>query len=221
MNIIDAIVILVLLVGLVYGFQRGVIKQTVVFVGSIAVIVGSVMLKTPVAMFLHSTFPFIDFGGLSSLNILLYEIIAFVLVLIVLTIIFRLLCLISGWIEKLLKATIILSIPSKILGAIVGFCQSCLILFVIFLLLSSPVLNIKVVNESYSKDFILNKTPILSNLNKDIIKAFEEIWELRNSEEKDKLDEQIYEILMNNKIITKESIDKLIESGKIELEGEE
>lgn len=221
MNIVDAIVIIILLAGLVVGFKRGVIKQTVKFLGSIGVIVGSVILKTPVAMFLSATFPFIKFNGLSSLNILLYEVVAFVLVLIILTIIFKLLCLISGWIEKLFKATIILSIPSKILGAIVGLFEAYLVVFVLFILLSSPIFNFKLVNDSKSKDFILNKTPILSILSENIVNTFEEVWELRNSEEKDNLDQKIYEILMENKIINKETIDKMIESGKINLEEEE
>lgn len=221
MNIVDAIVLLVLLTGLVIGFKRGVIKQTVKFVGSIGVVVGAVLLKTPVAMFLNTTFPFINFNGLSSLNILLYEVIAFVLVLTILTVIFKLLCLISGWIEKLLKATIILSIPSKILGAVVGLFEAYLIVFVLFILLSSPIFNFKIVNDCYFKELILEKTPILSNLSKNIVITFEEVWKLRNSEEKDDLDDKIYEILINNKIVTKKNINKLIEAGKVHLEKED
>ncbi len=221
MNIVDIVVILILLCGLVVGFKRGVIKQTVKFVGSIAVFAGAFIFKTPVAMFLHNNFPFINFNGLSSLNILLYEIIAFVLLLIVFGIILKLLTLISGWIEKLFRMTIILSIPSKILGAVVGFFEAYLMVFVLMLILSTPIINIKIVNESYSKDYILNKTPILSDLSSNIISTFTEIWELRNSEEKDNLDQQIYEILENNKFITKENITKLIESGKIKSEDVE
>lgn len=221
MNIVDVIIILMLLAGAIVGFKRGVVKQTVKFVGSIGVFVGAFLFKTPLAMFLHNNFPFINFDGLSSLNILLYEIIAFVLILIILGIAFKLLIYISGWIEKLFKMTIILSVPSKILGAVVGFFESYLLIFIIMLILSAPIINIKIINESYSKNYILNETPVVSNLSKTIVNTFTEVWELRNSEEKENLDQQIYEILENNKFITKENIEKLIESGKIKLENKE
>ncbi len=219
MNIVDVIVILILLGGAVVGFKRGVVKQIVKFVGSVAVFVGAFIFKTPLAMFLHNNFPFINFDGLSSLNILLYEVIAFILLLIIFGIAFKLLCLISGWIEKLFKMTVILGIPSKILGAVVGFFEAYLFVFIIMLVLSAQIINIKAVNESYSKDYILNKTPILSSLSANIVTTFTEIWELRNSEEKENLDQQIYEILENNEFITRENIMKLIESGKIKSES--
>jgi hypothetical protein len=87
------------------------------------------------------------------------------------------------------------------------------------LVLSAQIINIKAVNESYSKDYILNKTPILSSLSANIVTTFTEIWELRNSEEKENLDQQIYEILENNEFITRENIMKLIEAGKIKSES--
>ena len=88
MTIVDAVVILFLLLGAVLGFKKGAIRSLVGLVGTIAVVVIAYYLKNPVADLLYNFVPFFDFSGnwqgLVTLNILLYESIAYVLVFVIL-----------------------------------------------------------------------------------------------------------------------------------------
>ena len=79
MNIVDVIIILFLGLGAVTGFVRGFFKQTVMFVGTILVVVLAFLLKNPLSMILYENLPFFQMGGLTALNILLYEALAFII----------------------------------------------------------------------------------------------------------------------------------------------
>ena len=79
MNIVDIIIIVALLLGAISGFIRGFFKQTVMFVGTIIVVILSFILKNPLSLILYKNLPFFKFGGLTSLNILMYEILAFII----------------------------------------------------------------------------------------------------------------------------------------------
>ena len=69
---------------------------------------------------MYEKLPFFNFGGIfkgvTVLNILIYELIAFFVVLAVLFVLLRIFTFFSFMIEKILDLTIILGIPSKILG---------------------------------------------------------------------------------------------------------
>ena len=82
MNIVDIIIIVALLLGAISGFIRGFFKQTVMFVGTIIVVILSFILKNPLSLILYKNLPFFKFGGLTSLNILMYEILAFIICLV-------------------------------------------------------------------------------------------------------------------------------------------
>ena len=74
----------------VVGYKRGLTNQLVSSLGIFAVIVLSFLLKNPVSMFLYEHLPFFKFGGIfkgiTALNIILYEFVAFFLVMSILTI---------------------------------------------------------------------------------------------------------------------------------------
>ena len=88
MNIVDIVIIVMLVMGMLVGFVRGFFKQTVSFVGTILVIILSYIVKSPLSLILYKKLPFIEFGGilngLSAINILMYEILAFIIVCVVL-----------------------------------------------------------------------------------------------------------------------------------------
>ena len=133
MNIVDIIILVFIVLSAFVGFSRGFFKQTIMFVGTILVICLSFIFKNPLSLFMYKNLPFFKFGGLTSLNILLYEILAFIILIVVLSIVLVILVKITGIVEKILKATIILAIPSKLLGMLVGIIESIVILyFVLF-----------------------------------------------------------------------------------------
>lgn len=227
MNIIDVVIILVLLMGAVIGFKRGLTGSLVNFVGFILVLVLAYLLKNPVSAVMYKFLPFFNFGGaikgVTVLNIALYEFIAFLLVASVLMAILKLVIFASSLFEKLLNFTIILGIPSKILGAIIGVIQHFIIIFIVLYLLNLPFINIGIVNESKYKDKILNSTPILSNMvgnTLDVIKEFSDLkdkYEVINDPNQFNL--ETLDLFLKHKVITVDAARDLIASNKLNIPG--
>ena len=92
MYLFDIIIIMFLLIFAVVGFKNGFFKQTVKTVGVILIFVFAFYFKDYVADFLSYTLPFIKFkgsiAGLSSLNIILFQLIAFLILLGLFSIVF-------------------------------------------------------------------------------------------------------------------------------------
>lgn len=224
MNIIDVIIILSLAFGAVLGFKRGAIKTGVSFIGLVVAIVLATILRRPIAQFMYEHLPFFNFGGMyegvTVLNILLYEVIAFFIVFAVLLIGVRLLSFIANTIEKALDFTIVLGIPSKIIGIFVGFIETYIYVFIIMYFLTLPMFNIGLIKDSKVTDKILNNTPILTNTVGNTLDAFQSVYELKdNNETKEEYSRKSLDILLKHNITTVESVDKLIENGKLEIEN--
>lgn len=227
MNIIDVIIALILLMGAVTGFKNGVIKQTISFVGFLVVVILSFLLKSYVSGILYQFLPFFQFGGalkgITVLNLIIYEVIAFLLVFSVLMAIFHTALRISGIVEKILKYTIILGIPSKLLGMIVGAIETYIIVFIVLYCLSLPVFQIPGLQNSKLKKGIINNTPLLTGVVSKSIKVFDEFADL-----KDKYDDSInvnefnketLDLFLKYKIVTYDSAKKLLDNGKLKIEG--
>lgn len=227
-SITSAIIILLFLMGIIVGFKRGFIKQSVMFIGTLLVFFIAYFLKNPIASLFYSYLPFIEFNNVVNapvLNILFYEALAFFIVAVILFAILNILIKFTSIFEKILNATIILGIPSKILGAVVGFLQYYVLIFIGLYFLSMPLLNLDFINESKLANTILNKTPILSNTLSKQLEATNEIIDL-NIEYKDNINSTAYnleafEIMIKNKIITVKSADILIEKDKLDIPGAE
>jgi len=227
MLIVDAIIFIALGFGALLGFKRGFFKQTVILIGVVLIFVLAFSFKNVVSIFLYEHLPFFNFdgvfAGVTSINILVYEMIAFLLVASVLVIIFRILLGISGLVEKVLNFTIILGIPSKILGAIVGIIEVYIYIFVFIYILSLPVLNFKFIEQSNMRDVILEKTPIISNAADQSVQSFKEIYSLKEefvgSTDSNELNLRVLDILLKNKIVSIKSVEKLYSSGKLKVSG--
>ena len=162
MNLVDILIILVIVMFGIIGAERGIIKQLITTIGFLLVVL-SFLLMRPLGEFLSLNLPFF-FGKTSALNILFYQALAFVIVAIVLfTILFSFIKM-SGAIEKVLKMTIVLGIPSKILGFIAGLVEGFIIVFLSLFILNQPSLKFKEVNNSKGTKAILKNTPILSKI---------------------------------------------------------
>ncbi len=222
-SVIDAVILLFLLMGVAVGFKRGVIQSATMFVGAVFVIMLSYTLKNPVAKLLYSIFPFFKFGGdfegLSVLNIIIYEAIAFLLVYIVLMILLQILVKITGGIEKILKFTIILGIPSKLLGGLFGLFESYIFVFIgLFLLSQFPTTN-TLIQESKLANPIVDASPILSNYTKEYYQAVKEIISMKDQNKTDKNEYNLksLDILLKYDIVDINSVEDLIASGKLEI----
>ena len=180
MNFVDIVILIFLAFGAILGFSRGFTKQLVCLVGIYIVIILSFILKNPVSVFLYTNLPFFKLGGVAVFNVLIYETIAFFIVFFILLIIYRLLLKITNLFEKILKATIILAIPSKILGALLGIVQNIIYVFIILYILNLPIFNFKEVNDSKVGNKILKYTPVLNVICNNALKSFNDIIKLKN-----------------------------------------
>lgn len=226
-SIVDVLIVLGILLYGIVGMKKGGIKQIVSTVGFVIVLVLAFKLKNPLAEFLSLHLPFFKFGGIyegvTALNILIYQLIAFLIVVALLETVLNVIISISGILEKILKMTIILSIPSKILGFIVGLVEGFLIAFVILLILNQPMFNIKAFDESKLTNKILKSTPVMSSFANGIVDAVNDIYVVGkgNTEEEavNDLNKNTVEIMLKHKLITSSYVKKLIDAGKIDIYG--
>ncbi len=227
MQLIDVIILLLLGLGAIIGLKRGFIKQTVMSVGIIIVFILAFTLKNPVSIFLYERLPFFNFDGIfagvTSLNILLYEIIAFLIVLTGLMIVFKIVIKVTSLIERFLDFTIFLSLPSKMLGAVMGMIEAYLWIFIALYILTLPFFNITLINESTFKDRILLHTPIISKYADQTVLVFNEIYGLKDefadATDSNELNKRVLDVMLSHKIVTVESIEKLYNSGKLKITG--
>ena len=228
LTIVDAIIILFIITGGVIGFKAGVIKSSVSAIGTIVVLILSFLLKNPIYEIFYENLPFFKFGILKDvpiLNVLLYEAFAFLVVFLILSILLNFLIKISGFMESILKATIILSIPSKLLGLLFGIVEYYIICFVILMILSYfPAIN-PYINDSIIGRIILTATPIASNEANDITQAVDEIISLteeyNNTENKNEFNLKTLDVVLKYDILTTDSAKNLIADKKLAITNAE
>ena len=227
MTIVDAIVILFLLLGAVLGFKKGAIRSLVGLVGTIAVVVIAYYLKNPVANLLYDYVPFFQFSGdwqgLVTLNILLYESIAYILVFVILYAILSLILKLTGVIEKLLSVTIILGIPSKIIGAVLGFAEALVFSFIVLFVLLQFNGSHAWIKDSTIAMSILDKTPLIGSMVDETYQAIVNISDLHEKYEEDPninaYNGEILGIMLRYHVVTVDTTQKLIDNGKLDFAG--
>ena len=224
LNIFDIGIILVLISFIVVGFKKGVIKELVSLVGIILVFILSWNLKGFIGNFLCLNLPFIEFKGaisnISSLNIMLYQMIAFIVVFSLLLGIYSISLKISRIVQKFVNMTLVLWIPSKILGAVVSFVKGYLILFIIFVFLMIPLGNYSIFKESTFIDIILNKTPLVSKHTSSFTKPISEIIDLSKKVNNKKIsskeaNKRATSIMINYDVVDKNTVEKLYKKNKL------
>ena len=134
-SLVDAIIILLILMGGIVGYKNGFIKEGMQFVGMLFIVIVSFLLKDSLMVLLYENLPFFNFfgfiKGISAINILFYQLIAFLIIFLALTFILKVLIVITGFIEWMLKLTVFLKIPSKILGIFVGILEFYVYTFIV------------------------------------------------------------------------------------------
>ncbi len=221
--VVDIVFILFILMGFIAGWHNGFTKQIVSTIGFIVVLVLAYVMKNYLSTIFYTYLPFIHFtgklSGVSSINILLYEILSFIIMFCLFMAIFKVIVRLTSAFEKFLNMTIILGIPSKILGGICGILEYYVLSFIIIYFLSLPTFDLRAVEESRMKQFMLDHTPVLSDVCQNTLEVYDEINNLKdeyeNEEDKTKLDHEILMALKEHDFINQENIDRLVESGKI------
>ncbi len=225
MNFIDIGMFLIVLLFTLIGYKKGVIRTSVQLIGIVVIAFVSYMIKTPLANFLIDVLPFYNFGGvfneIESISILFYHGLAFLFVFIMLYSLLNILLIFAGILDKILKATIILYLPNKILGGIVGFIEGVIISFIlIFILVQIPNTTNYVTDSSYGYT-LLNRTPVIRTVLATTTSTAESIAiavdKYEDTEDIDALQIEILNIMIEYRLITASEVQDLIDEGKIDL----
>ena len=220
-NVIDVIIILFLLAGAVLGFKRGAIQTLATLIGTILIIIIAYYLKNPLSVFLYTYLPFFKLGGIFNgitvINILIYEAIAFLIVLGVLSVLLSVILKITGILSKIVDHSIILTLPSKLIGIAVGFLEAYVFLFVLLFIFSQFSFSSTVLKDSKYTNIILSKTPFTTRF-KNSYNAFNEIRNLGDNNSSNK-DYEALNTLLKYDIITTDNAHKLVDNGKINIKG--
>ena len=224
LGIVDIIILLFILIGGLYGFKEGAIKKITSLVGIILVFVISFILKNKLSVYFYENLPFIDlwgvFKGIQVLNIIFYEVVAFLIIVSILMLIYQIILKISGLVEAILKATVILSIPSKIIGFFIGLIESYIWVYVILFVMTLPVINVKEIYESKIANFIMKDTPYLSKYTNKTIELYNDMYTIvdnRKDMTNIELNEETMDLMLKYDIITHESAKDLIQRNKVEV----
>lgn len=226
-NIVDVAIIISLILFGIIGFKRGVFKELVLCLGTFFVFYLAYKLKNPIGEFLLLKTPLTLFDfpnmfqGTITLNILVYEGLAFVVVLSILLIIFNLIINLTGIFEKVLKFTIVLGIPSKILGFIAGVLEGYLIVFVVLFFLMQPAFSFPIFMDSKIGNAVLNSSPVLTNISEDTVQLIANIYELKDEKDKNVLNSKILDMMLAKKVVSYDTVKELHEKEKMNFEGME
>ncbi len=225
MNILDIVIALVLIMSAIIGFKRGAIKEAVSLVGIIIVFILAFSLKGVLGNVLCQWLPFFNFAGnlegVTVLNILLYQLIAFLIIYSLLFSIYMIVVKISGIVQKIVHMTIVLWLPSKLIGAVVAFTTGYVMVFVVLLALLIPLKDTDIFKNSKFANYIVYDTPILASSSANISTSINEIYELgedlsKGDISKNEANVKTMDILLKYKVVSAETARELVVLDKLD-----
>lgn len=227
MALVDILIIGFIFIGGLVGWKRGVIKEAASAIGVVLITVLSFIFKNPLSIILYENLPFFKFGGIfkgvTVLNIALYELIAFLIVFSILMILWKIVMFASGIVQKIIDMTIIFGFPSKILGLLIGLIEYYLICFVVLYILVLPIFSVKEVVDSKYANFVLEKTPLISNMFGDKMEFLDEFVSLKekykNTDSANEFNYDTLDLFLKYDIININSAKKLREKNKLKIDG--
>lgn len=219
---VDLAIIILVCLGIYVGAKRGFTRELVNVVGFIVCLVLAFLLKNPIAAFMYEHLPFFSFGGIvkgvTVLNILFYEVIAFIITFSILMFVLKIVKLLTNIFEGFLNATVILGIPSKILGGLLGAVEWLVISFIVLFVIALPVFNNRYVYESKIYDSMFRLVPRFSkeiDNTMTVVKEFEELKDkYENEKDVNQFNLDSLDLVLKYRIIDVNSADKLYKKGK-------
>ena len=225
MNFIDVLILVILLLMAFQGWRRGVISSSVSFIGTILVIILAFYLKNPLSALMYQHIPFFNLGGrftgIAVFNILVFEGIAFIIMIAILGLILRFVIRLTRIVDTLIKLTVILALPSKIMGAIVGLLHGYVLAFVVIFILATASNVTTQIDESEYARVLLENTPILSNIVEDKYQSVQEIFQIVTDTNgpNDEANLRSLEVLLRRGILSADSAQRLVDNNKLVIPG--
>lgn len=227
--VVDIAIIALLALGAYKGWRAGVLKSLVKFVGLVAIVILSFTFKDYLANFLMDIVPFYNYGGLFdeiySINIFVFNGLSFLVIFILLYCLLSIVISITGFIDTLLKFTVIWVIPSKVAGAIVGVLENWVFVLVILSVFAQLTFSAPAVYSSNLAPIIMEKTPIVGKLMKSTSESMKKIYTTLEEAKDDKemtreaLDIKVLQQAIGSGLITTEKATELMEIGKLPFEN--
>lgn len=228
MNVIDIVIVFIILLLGIAGLKKGLIKEAISLLGMIIILVIAFVLKGNIGNILCKYLPFFDFGGtfkgVTSLNILIYQFIGFFVIYSILLGIYGLVMKLTGLVQKLVNMTVILLIPSKIGGFLLGLIEGTIICFVGLLVLMIPLKDNKLFSSRLTYKIIYD-TPIISKASQNITKSVTEVYDLGDriiagEITSDEANLKTITIMLKYKIVTPKTVKQLMVLDKLkDIEG--
>lgn len=229
MSYVDLGLLMILIISVLVGYKSGVIKSTVRLLVLLISAIVAYQFKGYLASFLITFMPMMDFGGIfdgiTSISILFYHGASFLVIFIILYSILNIIVTLAGFLDKILKMTVILYLPDKILGAVIGFIQGTMFAFVIiFVLAQIPYTQSYVIDSTYGYQ-ILNRTPIIRTVLADCTVISGEIADIIVNVDTDDEDYvadtqmAVLNVFVKYGLITSETAQTLVDDEKIYLPG--
>ena len=105
------------------------------------------------------------------------------------------------------------------MGLVVGLLEGYIIVYIVLFFLVQPFINFNIYKESDYANTILEKTPILSSFAEKSLTVVNEIRDLSKIDDNNKLDLEIANIILKEKITSKDVMQQLVDDGKIKIDG--
>lgn len=224
MQIVTIITILIFLLGIYIGYQKGFIKQLsdflILFISSIL----ASFISDKLFSILYKYLPFFNLSGkpegLKSINIILWKLIIYVLCVLILILIIRQILIKTKLYDKIINSMVDISLLNKILGMIISLPLVLILIFNISLFLLSPNFNLKQLNDSKVISTIMIKTPVLSWQNKNLYNNQKYIIKRINKKDNTKknlkkVNNDIVNNMMETGFVNKSIIDNLNKENKL------
>ena len=222
LTIIDIIAVIIVALGGFIGFKRGLVKSVVSLVGLIIAFILAWILKGPISNFMYTNLPFIDFSGsLSLINILIFEFIAFLIMLIIFLVILKLVVKVTGLIDKIVGLASGLKGVSKILGLVFGLIENYLLVFIILYALSGIAHLNTEIDKGIVTSTILNKTPIINETFKGELGLVKEVSEIKLNLDEQKSNKELFDLMLKYKVINVDTAKKLVSENKVKIDNAE
>ena len=226
MCIIDFISLAVIILFIVLGYKRGVIKTGIQFIGLLAVLVLSFAFKVYLANFLMKYLPFFDlagsFKGITAINILIYNLLSFIFLFVIFYCLFSIILSLSDIVNKIVELAVVLEKPSKLLGAVVGLFEGVIIAFLMTFILFHVSFTQPLIGGSKFSIVLLERTPIIGTMAVPTTLVLEDINNIivnaGENEQTEDLNFKVINTLIYHRYITRESAQELVDNNKFHFE---
>ena len=101
---------------------------------------------------------------------------------------------------------------------LVGFLEGYVFAFLFALIVTQPFFNgVCGINRTGLAEKVVNNTPILSSLAEDTLNVGNEVYLLKDEEDKNKVELKLVDLCLENEVVDLDVVDELVEKDKLQI----